>query len=69
MTKTITSEPAGKRGRNASVILTDRICEKRVVKRVKIYDRKCPGAFWWSCFFALSRLHSQSQRGAGNAVD
>jgi hypothetical protein len=29
MTETITSEPAGKRGRNGSVILTDRICEKR----------------------------------------
>jgi len=43
MTETITSEPAGKRGRNGSVILTDRMCEKRVTKRVKIYDRKCPG--------------------------
>jgi hypothetical protein len=40
MTETITSEPAGKRGRNGSVILTDRICEKRVNKRVKIYDKK-----------------------------
>ena len=31
--------------RNGSVILTDRMCEKRVVKRVKIYDRKCPGLY------------------------
>ena len=45
MTETITSEPAGKRGRNSSVILTDRMCEKRVTKRVKIYDRKCPGLY------------------------
>jgi integrase len=45
MTETITSEPAGKRGRNGSVILTDRMCEKRVTKRVKIYDRKCPGLY------------------------
>jgi integrase len=34
--------PVAKR-RNGSVILTDRMCEKRVLKRVKIYDRKCPG--------------------------
>jgi integrase len=45
MTNTITTEPAGKRGRNGSVVLTDRMCEKRVVKRVKIYDRKCPGLY------------------------
>jgi hypothetical protein len=45
MTETITSEPAGKRGRNGSVILTDRMCEKRVTSRVKIYDRKCPGLY------------------------
>ena len=45
MTDTITTEPAGKRGRNGSVILTDRMCEKRVTKRVKIYDRKCPGLY------------------------
>jgi hypothetical protein len=36
-----TTEPARKRPRNGSVILTDRMCEKRVTKRVKIYDRKC----------------------------
>jgi integrase len=41
----ITTEPAGKRARNGSVILTDRLCEKRVAKRVKIYDRKCPGLY------------------------
>jgi hypothetical protein len=35
------TEPAGKRARNASVNLTERMCEKRVTKRVKIYDRKC----------------------------
>ena len=45
MIETITSEPAGKRGRNGSVNLTDRMCEKRVTNRVKIYDKKCPGLF------------------------
>jgi integrase len=35
----------GKRGRNSSVILTDRMCERRVAKRIKIYDRKCPGLY------------------------
>ena len=45
MTETITTEPAGKRGRNGSVVLTDRICQRRVAKRVKLYDRKCPGLF------------------------
>ena len=44
-TATTTTEPAGKRARNGSVILTDRLCEKRVTKRVKIYDRKCPGPY------------------------
>ena len=34
-----------KRARNGSVVLTDRMCEKRVAKRVKIYDRKCPGLY------------------------
>ena len=43
---TTTTEPAAsKRGRNSSVVLTDRMCEKRVAKRVKIYDRKCPGLY------------------------
>ena len=45
MDTTITTEPAGKRARNGSVVLTDRMCEKRVAKRVKIYDRKCPGLY------------------------
>jgi integrase len=41
----ITTEPAGKRARNGSITLTDRLCEKRVAERVKIYDRKCPGLY------------------------
>src|ERR1700730_13427339 len=40
-----TIEPTAKRARNASVVLTGRICEKRVAKRARIYDRKCPGLF------------------------
>ena len=31
--------------RKGSVVLTDRMCEKRVTERVKIYDRKCPGLY------------------------
>src|SRR4051812_39829506 len=45
MTNTTTTERASKRARRTSVVLTDRICEKRVTKRVKIYDRKCPGLY------------------------
>ena len=45
MDTTTTIEPAGKHARNSSVVLTDRMCEKRVAKRVKIYDRKCPGLY------------------------
>lgn len=45
MDTTITTEPAGKRARNGSVVLTDRMCEKRVAKRLKLYDRKCPGLY------------------------
>ncbi len=45
MDTTTTTEPVGKRARNGSVILTDRMCEKRVAKRVKFYDRKCPGLY------------------------
>src|SRR5262249_43834592 len=45
MDTTTITESAGKRMRNGSVILTDRVCEKRVAKRVKIYDRKCPGLY------------------------
>jgi integrase len=39
-----TTESA-KRMRNGNVILTDRHCEKRIDRRVKIYDRKCPGLY------------------------
>jgi integrase len=45
MDTTITTEPAGKRARNSSILLTDRMCEKRVAKRVKFYDRKCHGLY------------------------
>ena len=45
MNTTTTTEPTGNRMRNGSVILTDRMCEKRVAKRVKIYDRKCSGLY------------------------
>ncbi|TFW55741.1 site-specific integrase [Bradyrhizobium sp. MOS001] len=45
MDSNITPSPAGKRGRNSSAILTDRMCEKRVAKRTKLYDRKCPGLY------------------------
>ena len=42
---TTTTTTTNKRGRNAAVILTDRHCERRVTKRVKIYDRKAPGLY------------------------
>jgi integrase len=45
MGTTITTTPVGKRARNGSVILTDRLCENRVAKRAKLYDRKCPGLY------------------------
>ncbi|WLA68601.1 Arm DNA-binding domain-containing protein [Bradyrhizobium diazoefficiens] len=45
MDSSIAACPTGKRGRNSSVILTDRLCEKRVAKRTKFYDRKCPGLY------------------------
>jgi integrase len=45
MDTTTTTEPSGKRARNSSVVLTDRMCEKRVAKRMKFYDRKCPGLY------------------------
>jgi integrase len=35
----------GKRRRNEPIILTNRHCEKRVAKRTKVYDRKCPGLY------------------------
>src|SRR5215475_1538509 len=34
-----------RRMRNSSVILTDRLCTKRVAGRIKFYDRKCPGLY------------------------
>ncbi|WP_028165977.1 tyrosine-type recombinase/integrase [Bradyrhizobium elkanii] len=45
MDTSTTAEPASKRARNGSTILTDRMCEKRVATRVKMYDRKCPGLY------------------------
>ncbi len=30
---------------NPSTILTDRLCEKRVTSRLKMYDRKCRGLY------------------------
>ena len=44
-TMTDTTTRAAKRMRKGSVILTDRMCEKRVTERTKIYDRKCPGLY------------------------
>jgi integrase len=41
---TTPTAPAATRARKA-VILTDRMCEKRVEERTKIYDRKCPGLY------------------------
>jgi hypothetical protein len=41
----IATEPATKRARNSGVVLTDRHCQKRVSKRIKIYDRKCLGLY------------------------
>jgi hypothetical protein len=38
-------EGAGERMRRSSVILTDRLCTKRVAERIKYYDRKCPGLY------------------------
>jgi integrase len=34
-----------RRARNGNVILTDRLCTKRVTERVKFYDRKCAGLY------------------------
>jgi hypothetical protein len=34
-----------KRMRKSSVILTDRLCTRRVTERIKFYDRKCPGLY------------------------
>jgi hypothetical protein len=43
MSDTTTIEPTDKR--KGSVILVDRMCERRVAVRIKIYDRKVPGLF------------------------
>jgi integrase len=40
-----TTPTAAPRARTGGVILTDRMCEKRVATRTKIYDRKCPGLY------------------------
>ena len=45
MSDTITVETAAKRAHNGSTVLTDRMCEKRVEERTKIYDRKCRGLY------------------------
>lgn len=45
MDNSITLEPTGKRARRPSVILTDRMCQRRVTTRTKVYDRKCPGLY------------------------
>jgi integrase len=45
MTTVTITEPVTKRARRVSVILTDRACQKRVAKREKVYDRKCPGLY------------------------
>jgi len=41
MTSISKTEPTPKRG----IILTDRMCIRRGAKRIKIYDRKCPGLY------------------------
>ncbi|MBR0696492.1 DUF4102 domain-containing protein [Bradyrhizobium lablabi] len=45
MTDTTTTTEPAKRGRNSAIILTDRMCEKRVDQRDKVYDRKAPGLY------------------------
>ena len=45
MSDVTTIEPTGKHARKGSTILVDRMCEKRVAERIKIYDRKVPGLF------------------------
>jgi integrase len=39
------NEGTTKRTHRTSTILTDRACQKRVTKREKVYDRKCPGLY------------------------
>jgi integrase len=38
-------ESANKPMRKGNVILVDRMCEKHVAERVKIFDRRCPGLY------------------------
>ncbi|UPJ83567.1 site-specific integrase [Bradyrhizobium sp. 183] len=51
MTSTDIIEPTGekspvaKRPRRTSTILTERLCQKRVNERTKVYDRKCRGLY------------------------
>ena len=42
---TTTTNPTANKRERKSVILTDRMCERQATKRVKIYDRKCPGLY------------------------
>ena len=44
MDTTTTTQPAGKRGRNSSVILTDRMCEKRVTSGSKSTTANAPAS-------------------------
>src|SRR4051812_18097798 len=44
-TTTTTKFAATTRARNSAAILTNRHCEKRATKRLKLYDRKCPGLY------------------------
>jgi hypothetical protein len=39
------NEPTGKPRERNGTLLTDRLCETRVAKRVKYYDRKCRGLY------------------------
>lgn len=45
VTSAAITEPATKPTRRDSTILTDRACQRSVTKRVKVYDRKCPGLY------------------------
>lgn len=44
-TTSITAEPNPARSSSGRTILTDRICQRRVAKRTKVYDRKCAGLY------------------------
>ena len=45
MSSSTSIEPADRSRRKGNVILIDRMCEKRVAERTKIFDRKCPGLY------------------------